>query len=377
MFHGCRLFHLIGDPDRVRYSDTLYPPHLLVTGGAGFIGGNFIRETLARELALYITNLDLLTYSGNLGSLTEVESRYGSAAERRYRFVHGDIRDSALLESLLTGITTDAAPPIDGLVHFAAESHVDRSILRPMAFVETNVQGIATLLEAVRHSLARTARPFRFVHISTDEVYGSLSPSAAAFSEDNPLLPNSPYAASKAASDMLVRSYFETYALPVIITRCSNNYGPYQYPEKLIPRMISRALADTPLPVYGDGLNIRDWIHVSDHCAAIWRVLSAGDPGAVYNIGGESEILNLDLVHRILALLDKPDDLIQFVTDRPGHDRRYAIDIRRIRDEFGWRPRITLEQGLAGTVAWYRDHTSWWQPLLGESSRATQALYSS
>jgi dTDP-glucose 4,6-dehydratase len=347
---------------------------LLVTGGAGFIGSNFVRWVLGHDTAVRVVNLDLLTYAGNLESLTDVEARHGAAGDGRYAFVHGDIRDFDLVRGLLRGQRA-AFGAVDAVVHFAAESHVDRSILGPKAFVETNVNGTFALLEAVRAELGERAREFRFVHVSTDEVYGTLGPADPAFTETTPLAPNSPYSASKAGSDLLVRSYVETFGLPAVITRCSNNYGPYQFPEKLIPLMITRALADQRLPVYGDGMNVRDWVHVEDHAEAVWTALVRGAVGAVYNIGGEAEVANLVLVRRLLALLDKPESLIQFVTDRPGHDRRYAMDIGKIRRELGWAPRHTLEDGLAETVAWYLGNRAWWERVRSEAYRAANALY--
>jgi len=337
------------------------PRHLLVTGGAGFIGSNFVRRVLELDPSLQITNLDLLTYAGNLESLADV------SGNPRDRFVHGDIGDFELARRLVGAA--------DALVHFAAESHVDRSILGPRAFVETNVNGTFALLEATRAELAERPREFRFVHVSTDEVYGDLGPVEPAFTEETSLRPNSPYSASKAGSDLLVRAYARTFGVPGIITRCSNNYGPYQFPEKLIPLMITRALADRPLPVYGDGRNVRDWLHVLDHAEAIWTVLRRGEPGEVYNIGGECEVPNLEIVRRVLGLLGKPESLIQFVTDRPGHDRRYAMNIGKIRRDLGWSPRHTLEQGLRETVAWYQEHRVWWERVLNEAYRTANVMY--
>ncbi len=354
---------------------------LLVTGGAGFIGSNFIRWVLARDPAVSVINLDALTYAGNLESLADVDARHGAQGDGRYAFVHGDIRDFDLVSALLSGDRLPARPPDrrsarpDALVHFAAESHVDRSIMGPAVFVDTNVRGTLTLLEATRAELAARPRPFRFVHVSTDEVYGSLRPEDPAFTESNALSPNSPYAASKAASDLLVRAYPETFGLPAIITRCSNNYGPYQFPEKLIPLMVTRALRDESLPVYGDGLNVRDWIHVDDHAEAVWTVLQRGQPGAVYNIGGNAERRNIDVVRQVLGLLGKPETLISYVTDRPGHDRRYAMDSGRMRAELGWAPRHTFEAGLAETVRWYVDHATWWERVLSEAYRSANAMY--
>jgi dTDP-glucose 4,6-dehydratase len=312
---------------------------LLVTGGAGFIGSNFVRRRRLTQPGERLVVLDALTYAGNLESLADVDGVH---------FVKGDICDGELVGRVL------ADHGIVNVVHFAAESHVDRSILGPALFVQTNVVGTATLLER-----ARAAKVKRFVHVSTDEVYGDLAPDDPAFSEETPIRPRSPYSASKAGSDHLVRAYFETYRFPTLITRCSNNYGPYQFPEKLIPLMILNAISDKPLPVYGDGLNVRDWIHVEDHCAAVEKVLEAGREGEVYNIGGRSERKNIDIVKAILKHLNKPESLIQFVADRPGHDRRYAIDDSKIERELGWVRTRRLEEGLAETIAWYRAHEGW------------------
>jgi dTDP-glucose 4,6-dehydratase len=309
---------------------------LLVTGGAGFIGSNFVRRRVGRGKLVV---LDALTYAGNLESLADVKG---------FEFVRGDICDGTLVEEVLRD------HQIEAIVHFAAESHVDRSILGPAAFVQTNVVGTATLLEK-----ARAAGVKRFVHVSTDEVYGDLGAEDPAFTEETSVKPRSPYSASKAGSDHLVRAYFETYKFPTLITRCSNNYGPYQFPEKLIPLMILNALEDKSLPVYGDGMNVRDWIHVEDHCAAVECVLDKGKDGEVYNIGGRSERPNLEIVKAILKQLGKPESLIRFVTDRPGHDRRYAIDDRKIERELGWVRQRNLDEGLAATIDWYRTHEPW------------------
>ncbi|HHH36339.1 MAG TPA: dTDP-glucose 4,6-dehydratase [Gammaproteobacteria bacterium] len=331
---------------------------LLVTGGAGFIGGNFVLDLLQRDPEAVVVNLDALTYAGNLDTLATVRE------EPRHVFIHGDIRDRALVQRLLAKHQPAA------IVNFAAESHVDRSIDAPADFIQTNVVGTFELLEAARahwETLQGQAREaFRFLHVSTDEVYGSLGETGY-FTETSPYAPNSPYSASKAASDHLVRAYFHTYGLPVLTTNCSNNYGPYQFPEKLIPLMILNALADKPLPVYGDGGHIRDWLYVIDHCRAIIRVLEAGRPGEVYNIGGHNEKTNLEVVTTLCALLDElaPDPagprnrLIRFVADRPGHDRRYAIDAGKIQRELGWRPEESFESGLRKTVRWYLDHRDW------------------
>ena len=334
---------------------------ILVTGGAGFIGSNFVHQWLSAEDEPLI-NLDALTYAGNLESLQSVESH------PQYRFVHGDILNAGLLAQLLQ------ENPIRAIVHFAAESHVDRSIHGPEAFVKTNIQGTYTLLQAAlahwRALPPAQQSAFRFLHVSTDEVYGSLSLDDPAFEETTPYAPNSPYSASKAASDHLVRAWHHTYGLPVLTTNCSNNYGPYHFPEKLIPLMIVNALAGKPLPVYGDGMQIRDWLYVKDHCSAIRRVLEAGRLGEVYNVGGWNEKPNIEIVQTICKLLDemrpKADGTsyasqITYVTDRPGHDRRYAIDARKLEAELGWKPAETFETGIRKTVEWYLANPEWVQ----------------
>lgn len=352
--------------------DQPFRPHtLLVTGGAGFIGSNLIRWLLAHEQALKVVNYDALTYAGNLDSLDDVQRRHGASGDGRYTFVHGDIRDfDRVAAALRTG------DGVDGVLHLAAESHVDRSIMGPGIFVDTNVRGTLVLLEACRAELLKRPRVFRFLNVGTDEVYGSLEPSAAPFNEQSPLAPSSPYAASKAAADLLVRSHVRTFDFPAVLTRCSNNYGPYQFPEKLIPLMITRALQNQPLPLYGDGLNVRDWIFVEDHATALWTVLRRGRIGEVYNIGGESELHNLELVRRLLRLLGKPESLITFVSDRPGHDRRYAVDITRIRSELGLAPGRRLDEALPLTVEWYRAHRDWCDRVSSEAYR-TPPLYAS
>jgi dTDP-glucose 4,6-dehydratase len=321
--------------------------HLLVTGGMGFIGSNFIRHMLERygDGDLFITNLDLLTYAGNPEKLRDV------ASHPRYRFVRGDILDAKLVGSLL-------AEGVDTIVHFAAESHVDRSIADPQLFLRTNVLGTHTLLQEALKSGVK-----RFLHISTDEVYGSLG-AKGSFTERTAARPNSPYSASKAASDFIVRAYGKTYGLPVIISRCSNNYGPYQHPEKLIPKTIIHALGGKPIPVYGDGSNIRDWLHVRDHCAALDLILQKGAPGEVYNVGGNNESTNLNIVRMILGELGLPESLIRFTEDRPGHDRRYAINARKLRKDTGWAPSVSLRDGLRQTIEWYAANAGWWKPLL-------------
>jgi dTDP-glucose 4,6-dehydratase len=339
----------------------------LVTGGAGFIGGNFVLEAVAAGQR--VVNLDALTYAGNLDTLSSLDGNPDHV------FVHGDIGDRALVESLLREYRPDA------IVNFAAESHVDRSIDGPAAFVQTNVVGTLALLEAARDywkSLEGTARDgFRFLHVSTDEVYGSLGDTGR-FTETTPFAPNSPYSASKAASDHLVRAFHHTYGLPVLTTNCSNNYGPYQFPEKLVPLIIARAMAGEPLPVYGDGRNVRDWLYVGDHCSAIRAVLAGGRVGETYNVGGDAEKQNLEVVHTICALLDarvpradgQPrSSQVTFVADRPGHDRRYAIDASKLKSELGWVPAHDFAQGMADTVDWYLAHQPWVQRVLDGSYR--------
>ncbi len=314
--------------------------NVLVTGGAGFIGSNFVRHFLQTHPNDRVINLDLLTYAGNLDNLSDL------SAHPRYQFVRGDITDASQVDPLaaLASVT----------IHFAAESHVDRSITDAWPFVRTNVCGTDVLLAA-----ARRHGHERFIHISTDEVYGSRE--AGYFDEASPLSPTSPYAASKAASDLLALSYYKTHGLPVVVTRCTNNYGPYQFPEKMIPLMILSAIDSQPLPVYGDGLYIRDWLFVHDHCTAIDRVLSAGRPGEIYNIGGQGNVTNLEVVRLILKWLDRPESLIRHVKDRPGHDRRYAVNPDKIGHELGWRPTVDFEAGLRTTLDWYRDNSGWWK----------------
>jgi len=333
---------------------------MLVTGGCGFIGANFIRYLLDGDPHVQVVNLDLLTYAGNPANLTDVAARHGD----RYRFIHGDIVD----ETLLVRIFAEHAP--DTVVHFAAESHVDRSIDGPGAFLRTNVTGTFALLQAARAAWGQR-RDVRFHHVSTDEVYGSLGPTGF-FTEQTPYDPSSPYSASKAASDHLVRAWHRTYGLPVTVSNCSNNYGPYQFPEKLLPLMITNALSGKPLPVYGDGTNVRDWLYVIDHCIAIDAVVRRGRPGETYNVGGGAELTNLALVEMLCRVLDeaRPSSraggyrsLVTFVTDRPGHDRRYAIDASKIAGELGWKPRHTIATGLAATVAWYLAHDGWMRDI--------------
>lgn len=333
---------------------------ILVTGGAGFIGSNFVRYLLKTEDDLEVINLDALTYAGSLENLKDLPD------QDRHTFIEGNICDRALIDDILKRYS------IDTVVHFAAETHVDRSILGPEQFIYTNIIGTYTLLEAVKQywlvDKAISDTQVRFHHISTDEVYGSLEQNDPSFSEKTPYAPNSPYSASKASSDHLVRSYGHTYGLPATITNCSNNYGPYQFPEKLIPLMILNALAGLPLPIYGDGQQIRDWLYVEDHCEAILKVLTAGIPGETYNIGGDNQPANLTIVKTLCEIMDEclpgsghvpHADLITFVNDRPGHDRRYAMDITKIKEELGWQPRYTLESGILKTVEWYLNHPDW------------------
>jgi dTDP-glucose 4,6-dehydratase len=325
---------------------------LMVTGGAGFIGSNFILNWLATSSKERIVNYDNLTYAGNLENLKAVEG------DGRYTFVRGDIADAEKVTETLE------AHGVDRIVNFAAESHVDRSILDPLIFVGTNVLGTQVLIDC-----ARTAGVTRFVHVSTDEVYGSLGPDDPAFTEKTPLDPSSPYSASKASSDFLVNAACRTHGFPGMITRCSNNYGPYQFPEKLIPLMISNAMEGKKLPVYGDGLNVRDWIHVFDHCEAVRAVLERGREGEVYNIGGCAEVPNIEVVKTILRLLGRGEEGIEYVTDRPGHDRRYAMDNTFIRNELSWEPSRTFEEGLKETVDWYVANREWWERVKAGSYR--------
>ncbi|CUS79319.1 dTDP-glucose 4,6-dehydratase [Candidatus Kryptonium thompsonii] len=331
---------------------------ILVTGGAGFIGSNFVRYMLQNYPGVKVINFDKLTYAGNLENLKDVENN------PNYHFVRGDICNQELVEYVVQEFD------IDVIVNFAAESHVDRSILGPEIFIRTNVLGTQVLLEVTKKFGIE-----KFIQISTDEVYGSLG-SVGKFTEDMPLLPNSPYAASKASADLLCRAYFKTFDVPVIITRCSNNFGPYQFPEKLIPLMIINALNDKPLPVYGDGKNVRDWIYVLDHCRAIDFVIQKGKPGEIYNIGASNEWQNIDIVKLILKKLGKPESLIKFVKDRPGHDRRYAMDWTKIKNEVGWEPVYTFEEAITETINWYIQNENWWRRIIsGEYQKYYQVWY--
>ena len=346
--------------------------NILVTGGAGFIGSNFVHLMLERGGFETLINLDALTYAGNLDNLADIEN------DPRYIFVKGDIRDAGLIGSLFDKYD------IDTVVNFAAESHVDRSITDPLSFVSTNVVGTQTLLDAAKNhwkvdpkdKYSNEYKPgVKYLQVSTDEVYGALGKEGM-FRETTPLSPNSPYSASKASADLMVRAYHNTFGLPCNITRCSNNYGPYQFPEKLIPLMINNAKADKPLPVYGDGMQIRDWLHVKDHCAAIATVLEKGVDGEVYNIGGNNEKANIYIVGLILQTLGKGEDLITHVRDRPGHDRRYAIDNTKITTQLGWAPAYTFEEGIAETIQWYLDHQTWMEKILsGDYQNYYERMY--
>ncbi|MGE0481333.1 MAG: dTDP-glucose 4,6-dehydratase [Phycisphaerae bacterium] len=336
---------------------------VLVTGGAGFIGCNFVRHLLDADPNVRIVDLDLLTYAGSRENLRDLPDA------DRHSFVRGDIADRPLIDRLLR------EHDVDTIVHLAAESHVDRSIAAPGRFIETNIVGTFTLLEAARGAWLAADRPVRFHHVSTDEVFGSLAPDDPSFHERTPYDPRSPYAASKAASDHLVRAYAHTYGLPVTISNCTNNYGPYQFPEKLIPLMILNALEGRALPVYGDGRQVRDWLYVRDHCDALLRILRTGRPGETYGVGGDNQPTNLEIVTQLCAVLDelRPDsphrphfELVRFVADRPGHDRRYAMDTTKIRAELGWSPRHTLDAGLRQTVAWYLEHAEWLAAIRGQ-----------
>ena len=332
--------------------------NVLVTGGLGFIGSNLVRLILAERPAWRVVNLDKVTYAGNPENLADL------AEHPRYRLVRGDICDGEVVAELFR------EERIDGVLHLAAESHVDRSILAPAVFIETNVRGTQVLLEAAREFRAK-----RFLHVSTDEVYGSLGPTGL-FTEETPIAPSSPYSASKASSDLLALAYARTFRVPVVVTRCSNNYGPYQFPEKLIPLMIANAVRDLPLPVYGDGLNVRDWIHVEDHCRGLLAAFEEGVAGEVYNFGASSERRNIEIVKQVLDLVGKPHSLIQYVKDRPGHDRRYAIDAGKAAARLGWAPRRRFEDALADTVRWYLEHRPWWERIIsGEYLRYYERQY--
>ena len=339
---------------------------LLITGGCGFIGSNFIRLMRRTYPKLELINLDNLSYSGNPDNLRALKN------DTYYRFVHGDITDEALVRSLLQ------ENHVQALVHFAAESHVDRSISGPKVFVQTNIIGTHILLDSAMQYWTDTLSgepSFRFVHISTDEIYGTLGEDGSFF-EESPFRPNSPYAATKASADLLVRAYFETYGLPTLIVRPSNNYGPYQFPEKFIPLMITNLMEDKPVPVYGKGLNVRDWIFVMDTCRAVDLVMHHGKPGEAYNVGGETEKRNIDVARGILALLGKEESYLTFVADRPGHDLRYALNNKKIKNKLGWKPMMAFQEGMEQTVAWYQENEWWWGPLKQRLSRESKGFWS-
>ncbi len=339
---------------------------LLITGGCGFIGSNFIHHMRGTHPELELINLDKLTYAGNPDNLKALED------DPYYRFVHGDITDEHLVRSLLQ------KNHVQALVHFAAESHVDRSILGSKAFVQTNIVGTHVLLDGTMQywtDILSEELSFRFVHISTDEIYGTLGEDGS-FSEENPFRPNSPYAASKAAADLLVRAYFETYGLPILIVRPSNNYGPYQFPEKFIPLMITNLMEDKSVPIYGKGLNVRDWIFVADVCRAIDLIMERGEPGQAYNVGGETEKRNIDVARDLLALLGKEESYLSFVADRPGHDLRYALDNKKIKGKLGWKPSVAFREGIEKTVAWYQANEWWWKPLKERLTKESKGFWS-
>ncbi len=339
---------------------------LLITGGCGFIGSNFIRLMRRTHPELELINLDNLSYSGNPDNLRALKN------DTYYRFVHGDITDEALVRSLLQ------ENHVQALVHFAAESHVDRSISGPKVFVQTNIIGTHILLDSAMQYWTDTLSgepSFRFVHISTDEIYGTLGEDGS-FSEESPFRPNSPYAATKAAADLLVRAYFETYGLPTLIVRPSNNYGPYQFPEKFIPLMITNLMEDKPVPVYGKGLNVRDWIFVMDTCRAVDLVMHQGKPGEAYNVGGETEKRNIDVARGLLALLGKEESYLTFVADRPGHDLRYALNNKKIKNKLGWKPMVAFQEGMEQTVAWYQENKWWWGPLKERLTKESKGFWS-
>lgn len=338
---------------------------VLVTGGMGFIGSNLVRYLLDKHSDMTVINLDALTYAGHKENLQDVESN------PRYKFVQGRIEDQALVSKIVSG---EMFGPIDGIINAAAETHVDRSIMDPNVFVQTNVLGTQTLLEAAfSQNKTRPEKPIRFLQVSTDEVYGSLGPTGY-FTEETPLAPNSPYSSTKAGADLLCRAYFHTYGMPVMITRCSNNYGPYQHPEKLIPLFISNILNDKPVPVYGDGMNVRDWLHVKDHCAAIDLAFQKGAAGEVYNVGGNNERKNIEITKLVIKELGKTEKLIQYVEDRLGHDRRYAIDSKKIQSELGWTPEYTFETGIKETIAWYLANQDWLKAVSGHNPVKTKAV---
>lgn len=358
----------------------LVPTTVLITGGAGFIGSALVRMLLAHEPDLCVITYDALTYAGNLDSLASVFSRHGEQGDGRHFFVKGDVCDATVLLAVLNGngretSTGRPVPRADAIIHLAAETHVDRSIIGPAAFITTNVVGTQVVLECVRRTLDFAARPFRMLHVGTDEVYGDLGPEDAAWTEECSLRPSSPYAASKASADHLIGAWHRTFGTPVLMTRCGNNYGPYQFPEKLIPLVITRAVAGDAIPVYGDGMQVRDWIHVEDHARALWMTLTYGSLGRVYHVSAGEQRTNREVITSILRLLDRSESLMTPVIDRLGHDRRYALDNTRITRELGWRAERGWEEGLAATVRWYQEHREWWGRVKSEAYRTADSLY--
>jgi len=356
------------------------PTTVLLTGAAGFIGGTLVRWLLGANPDVRVVTYDALTYAGNLDSLAEVFAQHGAQGDGRHYFVKGNILDQVQLETVLSGRgretgTGRSVPAADAIIHLAAESHVDRSIMGPAAFIATNVVGTQVVLDCVRKTLDELPRPFRMLHVGTDEVYGDLEPTDAPWTEDAPLKPSSPYAASKASADHLIGAWHRTFGTPVLLTRCGNNYGPYQFPEKLIPLVITRAMAGSSIPVYGDGLQVRDWIHAEDHARALWTVLTRGTLGRTYHVSAGEQITNREVITSILRQLDQPESLMTRVTDRLGHDRRYALDNRRLTTELGWQPEIRWDDGIAATVRWYEGNRAWWERVTSEAYRAAEALY--
>lgn len=356
------------------------PATVVVTGGAGFIGSTLVRWLLANQPHLNVVTYDALTYAGNLDSLADVFARHGAHGDGRHYFVKGNICDTVFLGASLDGRGTETGterpvPRADAVLHLAAETHVDRSIMGPSAFITTNVVGTQVVLECVRRTLEESPRPFRMLHVGTDEVYGDLEPNDAPWTEDAPLKPSSPYAASKASADHLIGAWHRTFGTPVLLTRCGNNYGPYQFPEKLIPLVITRAVAGSPIPVYGDGLQVRDWIHAEDHARALWTVLTRGTLGRTYHVSAGEQLTNREVITAILRQMGQPESLMTRVTDRLGHDRRYALDNTRLTTELGWRAEHAWEQGIADTVRWYQANQEWWARVLSEAYRAAEALY--
>ena len=360
--------------------ENFQPATVVITGGAGFIGGTLVRWLLDSDPSVRVVTYDALTYAGNLDSLAEVFEKHGAHGDGRHYFVKGDICDQDLLVATLSGNGTETGtgrpvPQADAIIHLAAESHVDRSIMGPAAFITTNVVGTQVVLESVRRTLSDSPRPFRMLHVGTDEVYGDLEPNEAAWKEDALIKPSSPYAASKASADHLIGAWHRTFGTPVLLTRCGNNYGPYQFPEKLIPLVITRAMAGSSIPVYGDGLQVRDWIHAEDHARALWTVLTRGTLGRTYHVSAGAQITNREVITSILRQLGQPESLMTRVTDRLGHDRRYALDNNRITSELSWKPVHNWNDGIAATVRWYQENREWWTRVTTEAYRAAEALY--